>query len=286
MPKQKVSKKQSINQIWLSFLFMIVIVGNFFSIGVIAHYYESYNVNGEQILFVSDTNTEFEHVNYGATFPANNPSNFTSGYYFNSGSPAFQLLSYEKIPAYLGNNTWGFSVNSSANAAAFARASYMIALPDLPQWLVTNVQVNITCPGDTDQRILLAFISINDPVELNTFLSTRFYDTQHSSVTDLNLNVSVSLLNGLKVKADSQEKTENMLEIVVADSPTGDGMGAFAYQMSVIITGKSTETWSMENALLISTTTWNVFIILVIIYSFDKFDLGGFVKTIRKSRRN
>lgn len=289
MVKQSVKqKKQAINQIWLSFIFMVVILGNFFTVAGITYFYESNGKSDIIPLYESDSNSEFAHVNYGLSYPINPDkdafSNYTSGYFHTETIPPHYRFSYEKNPAYTGNNTWGIAINTTTGALSNALARIVFDIPDCKNWIITDIDINTTLSSDIDNRLLVAITNFKNPTEITEHLGTGLYNVVQPAITSLDLHIDVTTVKALKIHSDSQERPHNSLDIVISDD-SSDGMTGFAFQISVIISGYQAGGWDLETSLLISTTLWNILIILVIIYSLDMFDLGGFVKTLKKGGR-
>lgn len=285
----KKQKEQAIarNQLWLSFLFMIMILGNFVSVGAITYVYETNGHDNITQLYTTDSNTDFDLIPFGASMPTNNFDNFTTGYFFLHAPPTVVWLSYDKTPAYLGNNTWGFSTNATFHVGAQAQATIVIDLPELNKWVITDVDINTTLPGDTDSSWRVKLYSKNSIIELtDPFLDVQILsETIPALTTSIDKHIDVNPVASLEAYQNSQGKPETGLQIEILD-PANDGMAGTAFQFSVTIYGTLATGWTLETSLLISTSIWNIIILIGVIYSLDMFDVGGFVETLKKRRRS
>lgn len=282
--KKQKEQAQARNQIWLSFLFMIMILGNFVSVAGITYYYETNGHENVVQLFTTDSNTDFSNIPFGVTMPTNNLDNFTTGHFFLHATTV-TWLSYDKTPAYLGNDTWGFSVNATFHAGASTREIITIDLPELDQWIITDVDINTTLPGNTDQQLDLRLYSKNTPIEVtDPFLDVEILSLATTPLsTSIDKHIDVNPVSSLGIYQNSQGKAETGLQIIILDS-ANDGQNAFACQFSVTIFGTQATGWTLETSLLISTIIWNIIILIGVVYSLDMFDIGGFVKTLKKGR--
>ena len=284
--KKQKEQAQARNQILLSFLFMIMMIGNFVTVAGITWYYENNGHENIVEIYRTDSNTDFGHVNYGVSFPVNHFDNYTSGYYHLAPSTT-TWLTYEKAPTYLGNDTWGISINATTHANANAFTIINIDLPDLNQWIITDIDINTTLPGDTDQELFVATYSKNTPIEITdgNLDTTLLLDASIPGLTELDEHIDVSPVNSLRIQENSKVRVNDGLHIRIRDT-TNNGMGSFAFQFKVVILGTQAGGWTLQTSLLISTTIWNILILIGVIYSLDMFDVGGFVKTIKEKRRS
>lgn len=281
----KITKKESINQVWLSFVFMIVIMGNFITVAGIDYYYETNGFGERQSLFITDSSTDFTVTEFG--------DDYGTPFYDSQRTGQYTVWNnyhqWNRTPAYLGNNTWSIACNDTTGlgGTVYTGINIWFALPNADTWLIDNVLINITLPGETDQRLAIALWGYNEPI-LNSGANnarTLIYNQDLTlGLSSLSYNVDVSLLDALNFYDNTNQYDNYDMNIYITDSGN-NGISGFACAFSVDVIGEIVSGWSVESSLLVSVTVWNVIIGLAIIYSLDMFDLGGFVKTIRKQRR-
>lgn len=286
IPKRK-NTKNSGKQKALAFIFAIVMVLGFAVIWATAEYYES--SNERELLFVSDSNTEFinstissDYTYYESTYIETHARTFKSG-----------LVNHTSLtPAYLGNNTWGMTC-PEYNDIPYVSVDYYVQmdLPNLDSWIVTDFVYNFSLDETADYDGGYTFLHFDSPFPATIYgsASTPTAETHIATYYDFSgvdeHNVSVSLEKALKIYDNSQGKEYTSLEIgFVADDPT-TALDGFAYTFSVKIYGYKQTTTTLETVLtwgLAGTTILNV---VVIIFMTDTYDIGGFVRDIPKRRR-
>lgn len=298
MPKQsEKQKKQSITQVWLSIIFMIAILGNFFTVAGIVWYYENNGVDNEVMVFESDSNTDYMHFtttdNY-IFYPIFNITTQMRGLV--TALPDNLPVKTELTPLYLGNNTWGVSVPGMNDPAGYYHLSGIIvmAIPNMDNFLITKIVINETMPLNDvhwDMTILhldtgvfgLSDFGSADPSSQETNILPG---TATVTTPELNAAYTIPLTKGLRIFENSQGKQYTGIEIAWEVIDPTVGLSAYAMQWKVQIFGEQITGWTLQDSLLVSTIIWNIILGTVIIYSLDMFDIGGFVKTIRKQRRN
>lgn len=297
MPKQSTKqKKQSINQIWLSIIFMIAILGNFFSVAGIVWYYENNGMVNEMLVFESDSNTNYMHFtttdNY-ILYPHFNITTQMRGLI--TALPVNLPVKTELTPLYLGNNTWGTSIPVMNDPAGYYHLSGIIVMeiPNMDNFLITKIVINETMPSN-DVYWDMTVLHLNTPVfGLDNFGSADPPNQETNIIpgsyvvttSEMNIAYNLPLTKGLRIFENSQEKQYTGIEIAWEVIDPTVGLSAYAMQWKVQVFGEQISGWTLQDSLLASIIIWNIIIGTVIIYSLDIFDLGGFVKTIRKTRR-
>ena len=281
----KQNKKQSINQIWLSFVFMIVILGNFITVAGIDYYYETNGFGERQSLWVSDSSTEFPVFEFASDYPSPFYDDIQTGQNIVHNG----YHQYNRTPAYLGNDTWSMVVNSTSfTGLQYSAINVWMVLPNMDTWLIDNVIINLTLPGEIDEKVGIAIWGLNTPVLNSGYnsASTLIYSNSFTGGdSEMNENIDVSLLDALNIFDSANQFDNYAMNLFITDTGN-DGISAFACVWSCEVIGEIVTGWSVESSLLVSVTVWNVLIGIAIVYSLDMFDLGGFIKTIRNSIYN
>lgn len=289
----KQTKKQSINQVWLSVLFMIVILGNFVTVAGISYYYESNGADTKTLLWETDSDSEYLHFTTTDNYVQYPYLNVTTGIrWIETGNIIAEKV--ELTPAYLGNGTWGVSCPTLGNNPYdWVSGVVVVAVPNMHNYLITNIFINYTMPDNdvhwgitalhTDSTIFgLTDYGSADPQSQETNIIPP--SSNAVTVDDYVLAYDVPLAKSLAIFDDSRDKSFTALEMGWNIDDPSVGMVGFASQWNVQIYGEQITGWSLQDSLTVSVTLWNIIIGLAIVYSLDVIDLGGFVKTIRKGR--
>lgn len=270
MPKGKVTTKPK--DILLTVVFVFIILVGFVGIWYVA---EFTNGQSEQLLWQTDSDTKYDVLEGDYTFTTYQTSTEVP-------SGPFQ---YNRTPAYLGNNTWGMSVN----ATTLGTLNYaLINLPELNNWLISTVVINLTVPLDADLGIYMSIYSHPvDKLLATNWAHTRIY-TDVGAGGDLdgyyNQSVTIPLTIGLSLYDHASHYAEHSLSLMW-DDIAPDGMSAFSPQWSIEIYGQKQTGWSLTDKLALVVGFADFLLIMGVIYVQDQFDIFGYVKDLPSTKK-
>lgn len=229
----------------MSFLFVIVIV---FSFGAIALIDAGFEQSGtEQLLYVTDSNTEYASYLYGTGWPNPEYRPYDKQTAFYVGSEGFTpMYQYNRTPVYAGNNSWYSSINGTTSSNG-GRFNVYIDLPNLENWIVTKVKLNMTLNGDADLKLIAQFGHHNDPMPyLPSQLTTKIKDTTAiGGTTSYKETIPVSLTDALESQQAALQTTNADFRFQIGET-IGDGFSSWACQWSVEIYGTNIASFDME----------------------------------------
>lgn len=287
MPRKK-SLKTTGKQKVLALIFAMTMVSGFAIVWATAQYYDSNNVSTQ--LFISDSDTE-----YGNTLVTDNFNHFPKGNVTSRQLGQIGVFWNETLwtPAYLGNNTWGVSVEEFAVAEyADAQFQFIMEMPQIDNWIIEYVLVNMTAPAEANKMVSNVFhydapysvIPTGGTTDLTQF--TEIYRDLTGDIGTSDVNMTVSLAESLRIYDFTQETTSNFFNIVITlDDALTDGLDGFSWTWTVEIWGHAQTTTTLETILTWGLSGAIILNIFVIVYMTDAVDMGGFIRDIPKKAK-
>lgn len=275
------STKNKGNDKILTVIFVVSILLGFYLVSVVNTSFE--NVNDTVVLFKTDSTTEFIDADYI------NPPVFATwdgiynAYHLNVGG---SFYNYTKSPVYLGNDTWTMSINGSAHSET-QFGQYVIALPNMDDWIISDITINQTINTDTD---LTSEWGIYSSATLNKYNynilgEIVFDDDSIGALTDYhNETLSLDLSTALNVQDKASDGIQHYLVIRSIDKDS-DGLGAWAWNIEVVIEGKQIATYNIQQNLNLALGIAITINVCVIVFMTDEIDIGGFVNDIPDKKR-
>lgn len=270
MPKKKL--KTQPKDILLTVVFVFIILIGFVGVWYVAEYTNGQNV---EIVYESDSDTDYTVLKWL------NSAEFTT---FQTASyiPSLEWQ-FNRTPAYIGNNTWGMSVNESAVGV---QHQVVFAMPHMKNWVIDEIILNITNNDDTDMRIgLTAYSTATAGIGDSSAGTVILLDnTAGGSALYYNETIDVPLVTALDIYDHANNHPVTIL-VLFWDDLSGDGMSAFSPQWKITITGEKQSTWSMNNKLALVVGFADFMLVIGIIYIQDQFDLFGYVKDLPTTKK-
>lgn len=273
MPKNKVSDKI------LTIIFVVSILMGFYLVSMVNASFENDKEN--VLLFESNSAINFLEIEI-TDLPFNTFNFVSSGYYLNLDSESF--YNYTKNPVYLGNDTWSMSINgSSHNNVQYAK--YVIELDELPNWLISDITLNLTKNTDSDLAISWAIYSINTLNEYKYLDGDKFSTIVYSDIlagsTSIyyNKTANINLATSLDIYDKALDGVQHFIVIRILDVGS-DGLDSWAWNINMVIEGKQIDTYNIMQQLNMSLIIAIIINVFVIIFMTDKIDVGGFKNDI------
>lgn len=278
MPKGKKKNKNG-TQTFLAFIFAIVLSIGFIGVWYVEAYYD---LNGDwDLLFETDSETEFPIIEYGESYPTVYYPSLRNSQRELRGS---DYLQYNRTAVYSGNNTYSMAVNSTdGNRNTVA---YLIEIPNANRWTISNLIINMTRNTDTDINFEISFIHWNtvledDDLETDIYLS---YGIGSATGEDYNLNRSIPLESAIELYDNANAYSNTALYITYADQDF-DGLTGFAWEMKVTIYGEQLTGWSKLDSVNLAIGFADGILIVACVFLTDAIDVGGFVRDLPKRKR-
>lgn len=282
MPKRKT--KNTASDKMLALLFVIAIVFNFWFVSLVSASFE--NAESE-ILFKSDSGTEFGHYAFykdGAPYTASY-TNFTSGINALIGGTVF--AQYEKTPVYLGNNSWSIPVNETV--PQYSTANYVIEMPNLDEWLIQNITFEFEKGESQDMELYTRFVFMEKAgrfdVSTDKSITVSHIPTDFGDA-DVYYNTTIDLDTYETVDIYDSAQDKICVLYVFARCTDLDGFDEdFNFNINVEISGvKQAEYNIIQQMQMVMGLTLFVNI-MVVVFMNDRFDIGGFVNDIPNKKR-
>ena len=289
MPKRKTSVS-SPKDIMLSLIFVSAIVLGFAMVWYVDYVYAGDGSPETTLLFETDTNTEY------MTFTTTD--NYVFYPYFNVTTNARYIKgsvphSDQLTPAYMGNHTWGMSIPEYDDTPYDHISSVVVmVIPDMDNWIMTNVKINMTMPND-DVTCLLTVLHLNsktfglttygsaDPLSQETNLIAESVGT----VAQWEVDFDVPLVAGLRINDLSQDQAYHCFEFgwVLDDASTG--LLDYAQTWTVQVYGQQVTGWTIQDSLSVAIGTSVLVNVGVMVYMTDMVDIGPDIKDLPKRRK-
>lgn len=248
-------------------LFTVLMLAGF--IGVYAVDYEWQNNYPNEELFITDGDASFVVVEHGIGYP--DPYYYdlqTSQRVFKDSVP----MQYNRTAIWDGNTTYSMAVNETDGASN--SAIFVIDMPNVQNWVISEVWVNMSKNADPDLTLQIAIYSFDsvhdytDPVN-NIFTS---YSVGGVAGLEYSTGISVPLATALTVNNDANEHTDNVMVISLQDKDH-DGLSAFAWDMEITIKGQKTSEMSISDTVAWVIGGSCVLNIVAILYMTDGIDI-------------
>ena len=272
--------KNSGNDKILTVAFVIAILIGFYMVSLVSASFES--AEGNITLFKSDSSTNFiklEREGYITPYWAN----MSSSVNLEEGG---NFYTYDKTPVYLGNDTWSMSCNDTLTGQR-GFYYYVIELPNMENWLISEVIINQTTNADSDLRFDVRIISAET---LNTFVNGQPVNhilTDNSaggSSLFMNETIDIDLATSLDIYDNAINGVQNYI-VIAQDDISDDGLTGFAWNIEIEIIGQNQATYNIIQQLNLVMGIANTINICVIVFMTDEIDLGGFVNDIPNKKR-
>lgn len=237
--------------------------------GVFAIDYEWNNNFPTENLFELDDNANFPIVAQDDTFPTNYYYDLQTSQRVYKDSYPFQ---FNRTAIWLGNNTYSMAVNTTDGADN--SAYYVVSIPNLKSWTISDLFVNMSKNTDPDLTFTVAIYHYNSQLSYTDPINTIFQSTTVGSVsgTEYSTHYSIPLGTAISIADNANEYTNSVLVISIRDS-SHDGLTGYAWTMDLEIHGQK-----ISNVSITDTAAW-VLIALIVIgwlmiyYIADKNDL-------------
>lgn len=262
----------------LAFVFAFVMVIGF----ALVYYVEAeFNDDTEDIvLFSSDTNANFLTITETSSSVWDER---TTGLYSVIGSSYF---TYDKSPVYIGNDTWTISSNVTTDSSFI---QYMMELPDMDNWIMKNITLNITIPDDTDLTLFVyVYSGISENVVSATDGETQvFLDYGLSAPTNeyYNRTIDLSLAESVDLYDKAQSGVQHYIGIIIKDANLDGFDNAFSFNMRCEIVGENVETFSLNDTIVMVLIISVSMKLVTMLYMTDSIDIGGMFNDIPDKRR-
>lgn len=284
MAQRKIDVKQS----FLALVFAGILLINFGLVGLIAYEYEADGQSDETVVFQTDVETTYPEYQFGlATGHPDLWTKRTSEKVAGTLGVHSTYEQYNYTPAFLGNDTWAISIptRSYAPDVDFHRVDVVMDLPNLDNFIITHVDINLSLPGDADQYVTWAIAYTEIPIVSNPAdISILELETPYNNEVEYIGDVDVPLTESVKIWDGAQQNNIYMFIIEIGDT-TGDGMTGWAFTWSVTITGRKVTGWTINDSLSVALGVGVVMNVLAVAYMSDELDIGGYVKDIRQRQR-
>lgn len=273
------------NAVLLAFVFVCVIFANFGVVALISLEYETDGTSEDILLWVSDTDTNFPTYDLGTTGIPDWLERGTVQQFRTTTAPT-EYTQNNYTPAYLGNNTWGTTIENVPTDTYVTNAfSTYMALPNLKNWVMSKVIINVTLPSE-DCKLFLNVYHHQDPFKFSTPSSTGLHSSQWTTlkitdfVTESEYDVSypVTLPESLRIYDHSQQEPFTDITLTWQDL-NFDGMSSFSPTWTIQIWGKQISGWGITDSLLVYAIGFSILNTTVIIFMFDRVDLLGYKKS-------
>lgn len=262
----------------LTVIFVIAILTGFYLVSLVDANFE--NEKDNVLLYESDSSANFLTLDSSLV---NEWGLTTTGVYESLGS---EYQTYAKIPVYLGNNSWTFSVNETIDTSSFAY--YVIELPNMDDWLITNITYSMNKQSALEMELFVRIFSLETP---NVIIATdKGIEVLHSptfgSVAEWKNNtIDINLATALEIHDIAQDGTQYYLLYVIRDTGGTSGLDSMSWDMSTVITGKQIATYNIVQQMELVLVIAIIFNVVVIIFMTDEIDIGGFVNDIPDKKR-
>lgn len=262
------TKNKSIDKI-LAVVFTMAMLSTFIFAYLVQAGFE--NDTEEIILYASDSSASFPSLTLDKT-----PITYgyhSSGYYQHIGATYFN---YSKTPVYSGNDTWAMAINGSTLTTS-QFGMYVFDIPNLEDWVITEITINQTKNQDTDlyEDWAFNFLAVDgvigdDDVGQYVFINNGAGNTN----TYANRTVLIPLSEALEIRENAGKHSQSVFSIIHKDK-NSDGLSGWAWEMEIEIKGKKIATYDVSNYLMISVIAGNVIMFTVFVFMSDDIDIGG-----------
>lgn len=287
------------NQTLMALIMACVMSLGFLGVYATGYYY---NQNSEpETVFVSDSNMEFGAWDMTADFEDNlgytSPQGFvmTPQYWYMKdiayGQPEYHVIYRNNCTTvYLGNETWGGAItgySGTPNPAPQRSLAFIpVLLPELNTYLLSNISITMSLPGDSDQTVNVFMLSVHNPYDPTT--DTGYYTTIQSggvynSETEYSESFDLSQYQTLKIYSDAKQNPYHLLVIEVYDS-LANGFSSYDLQLNIELSGVQATTWTQLEAVELVLGISIAGNVIVMAYMTDSLDFGGYRKDLPGKR--
>lgn len=261
----------------LTVVFVVAIIIGFYLVSMVNASFE--NDEGNVTLFKTDSATNFPtYPKVDWSFPST-PNQTTSLNTF-----ASPLAQYEKSPVYLGNDTWGMSINETF-AGQLGTAIYIIELPNLENWIIDEIIINQTKNIETIIDSTIKVYSLPIAEFTQSSLATTLFDGSVGSVSLFaNKTIDLTLAQALDINDKAEGKTIHFIAITMVDTPD-NGLEPWAWNIEMEITGHQMDTYNIVQQLEFAVGISIILNVCVIVFMTDEIDIGGFVNDIPNKKK-
>lgn len=267
----------------LAVIFILSMISTFVFVWAVEQGFET--EAEEIVLLTSDSSMDFPVLILDET-PANYEA-FVNGYYLNL---APNYYNFTKAPVYIGNNTHAMSINGSTHTAA-QFAQYIFVVPNIKNWIITELTINQTKNLDTDltYNVEMYFMDSLTTLEVgtpNNFIGEQIYtDDGFGAIVGSygNHTVDISLQEALDIQSKATNSKQTVIILQVIDK-NSDGLGSWAWTLEVEIKGKLISAYDVNSYILASVVAGDIIMTVVFIYSADGWDVGKVTNDIPDSR--
>lgn len=262
----------------LGVVFMVSMLLGFGAVAYIDYEYQNNGVS--ETLWVSDTDTTFASAEY-----TGEPTPYFDHLETSQRVSMSVFWQWNKTPVYQGLDTWAISLNDTGTSVDFNSGVIVIDYPNLENWLVEEIIINMTENNDDSYLLAIGFqhfaeagidkygANPSDAIYFDYGIGTGGWDNTSYTI-DTNLAISIN--------NNANNNEQSILYIIYGDD--GANWDGWAWEFSIEIIGTQISDWSISDSIfgaLAGATCLNV---LVMVYMTDQVDLGGFKKALKKRK--
>lgn len=279
--------KSSSNATMLTALFLAIMLAGF---GAVAYVSYDYDMAKEtELLYTTDSS----HNPTGEYYELVNAPFLTWDYIATGQNSAFtgspyQFYTYNRTAVYSGNDTWTYSSNETTGNF-HNQARWLFPIENIENWVISSVNLSFSVPSDTDLEFAysITYPINNQIIYDDEYKSAVGFETIYSfTPTDNHYyrNYSVPLTKALEILDSTRELdgiATPIFEFALTDK-NNDGLGAFAFSMSVQIYGEKIDTWSISDTLAVVIAGSGIVNVSIAVLMLDSVDIGGYVRDLPK----
>lgn len=280
MPKPTKGSEQAFLGVFLALILSLAFVG--------AAYVDNY-MNGQNTVLLWDTDDTTE---FGSFEQINTPSS-TYDFVATGQNAKFGSvwLSWNRTAVYLGNETWACSFNTTEGPNGNINV-IVLEIPDLENMIIDNIVYNITTNGEPDNVIISTFGLVdsatnimdhdNGPVEIINFIDGAPPDPLYIDGIWYNRTVDMDLQDSIGLYQALNNGKKGYLMIFYGEDPAAGDFDGWACKFKVEVYGERVTGWSKVDTVNLVIGLSIMCNVIAAIYIQDQYDVGGYVKDIKK----
>lgn len=261
---KKPSKRARETSVFMALIFTGILLLSFVSVWAIEYDWNNYGTT--ELLYETDGSTIF------SSYEFEEPTSFTM-------QPCMRITGglqeqYNRTPVYNGGSEWVMSMNDTA--LNYVSGNYYIDIPNLDDWLISNIEVNFTENTDPSYYTKITMTSFDTSGGIINGSSVISHDIVNSidyEVGDgwFNRSINIPMQEGLTLYNNAQGKDNSALFLLYYDD--GSDWDDWAWKISIKIYGSQVEDISLQKTIAWAVGGCSVINIIAVIFMADQYDI-------------